>query len=70
MPYSHHSHSSQFCSHASDNASLEEVVLGAIDKGMEVFCLTEHMPRVTEDEMYPEEVIRYPGRNPFQSNLI
>lgn len=54
MPFSHHSHSGQFCSHATN--TLEEVVKHAIEKRMEVFALTEHMPRKEED-LYPEEVI-------------
>lgn len=54
MPFSHHSHSGQFCpGHAKD--SLEEVLQAAIRKKMRVFCLTEHMPRGAED-FYPEEV--------------
>ncbi|KAJ5731162.1 Histidinol-phosphatase [Penicillium malachiteum] len=54
MPFSHHSHSGQFCpGHAKD--SLEEVIQAAISKKMQVFCLTEHMPRHKED-FYPEEI--------------
>ncbi|KAJ5222704.1 Histidinol-phosphatase [Penicillium citrinum] len=54
MPFSHHSHSGQFCpGHAKD--SLEEVIQTAISKKMKVFCLTEHMPRHKED-FYPEEI--------------
>lgn len=54
MPFSHHSHSGQFCpGHAKD--SLEEVIQTAISKKMQVFCLTEHMPRHKED-FYPEEI--------------
>jgi HisJ family histidinol phosphate phosphatase len=53
MPYSHHSHSGQFCGHAKD--SLEEVVQAAIAKGFQSFALTEHIPRPFED-FYPEEV--------------
>jgi histidinol-phosphatase (PHP family) len=53
MPFSHHSHSGQFCGHAKD--TLEEVIQRAIVKGMKNFCLTEHMPREVED-FYPEEV--------------
>lgn len=52
MPFSHHSHSGQFCGHAVD--SLEEVVQDAISKGMHTFCLTEHIPR-DEIDFYPEE---------------
>lgn len=53
MPFSHHSHSGQFCGHAKN--TLEEVIQTAIAKGMKTFCLTEHMPREVED-FYPEEV--------------
>ena len=53
MPFSHHSHSGQFCSHAQD--SLEDVVKAAISKKMEIFAMTEHMPR-EEPDLYPEEV--------------
>lgn len=57
MPFSHHSHSGQFCpSHAKN--SLEEVIQTAIAKKMHVFCLSEHMPRAQEDA-YPEEVSRF-----------
>ena len=52
MPFSHHSHSGEFCGHATD--SLEEVVKSAIDKRMTTFCMTEHMPRKRID-FYPEE---------------
>lgn len=54
MPFSHHSHSGQFCpGHAHD--SLEEVVLAAISKHMQILALTEHMPRHDQDR-YPEEI--------------
>jgi histidinol-phosphatase (PHP family) len=53
MPFSHHSHSGQFCKHAQN--SLEEVILAALGKNMQTYCLTEHMPRDVED-FYPEEV--------------
>jgi histidinol-phosphatase (PHP family) len=53
MPFSHHSHSGQFCGHA--KGSLSEMVQAAIEKKMIVFALTEHMPRDVED-FYPEEV--------------
>ena len=53
MPFSHHSHSGQFCpGHARD--SLEDIVLTAISKRMQVLAWTEHMPRHDEDR-YPEE---------------
>lgn len=53
MPFSHHSHSGQFCGHAEN--TLEEVVQTAIGKHMDLYALTEHMPREDED-LYPEEV--------------
>lgn len=52
--HSHHSHSGQFCQHAKDQ--LEDVVKQAIAKGFKVFCLTEHIPRIREQDLYPEEV--------------
>lgn len=65
MPFSHHSHSGQFCeSHAKD--SLEAVIQMAISKKMYVFALTEHMPRARED-LYPDEVCTLPSF-PFRTN--
>ncbi|KAF2480672.1 polymerase/histidinol phosphatase-like protein [Neohortaea acidophila] len=52
MPFSHHSHSGQFCGHATN--TLDEVVQAAINKGMTTFCLTEHIPRERID-FYPRE---------------
>ncbi|KAJ5096159.1 Histidinol-phosphatase [Penicillium alfredii] len=54
MPFSHHSHSGQFCPGHAKN-SLEDVIQTAIRQRMQVFCLTEHMPRSQED-FYPEEI--------------
>lgn len=54
MPFSHHSHSGQFCKHAS--GSLEEVVLEAIRQNFIAYGLTEHVPRYREKDLYPEEV--------------
>ncbi|EAU84145.2 histidinol-phosphatase [Coprinopsis cinerea okayama7 len=53
MPHSHHSHSGQFCKHAS--GKLEEVVQEAIRQKFQVFGLTEHVPRYRIDDLYPEE---------------
>ncbi|MCJ1354435.1 MAG: histidinolphosphatase [Icmadophila ericetorum] len=53
MPFSHHSHSGQFCGHAKN--TLEEVVQRAVSLGMETLALTEHMPR-DERDLYPEEM--------------
>ncbi|RMY57927.1 hypothetical protein D0863_12440 [Hortaea werneckii] len=52
MPWTHHSHSGQFCGHAA--SKLEDIVLTAIEKRMSVLCLTEHMTRHRQD-FYPEE---------------
>ncbi|KAI6041585.1 Polymerase/histidinol phosphatase-like protein [Pisolithus marmoratus] len=54
MPFSHHSHSGQFCKHA--KGTLEEVVLEAIKQGFRVYGLTEHVPRYSLDHLYPEEI--------------
>jgi histidinol-phosphatase (PHP family) len=53
MPFSHHSHSGEFCGHAT--GTLEEMIQSAISKNMLGYALTEHMPRDVED-FYPEEV--------------
>lgn len=53
MPFSHHSHSGQFCKHGSGN--LEDVVKEAIRQGFEVYALTEHVPRYRSEDLYPEE---------------
>ena len=58
MPFSHHSHSGQFCKHAS--GSLEEVVLEAIRQNFVVYGLSEHVPRYRQQDLYPEEVNRLP----------
>ena len=55
MPFSHHSHSGQFCGHAEN--TLEEVIQTAISRKMDLYAMTEHMPRDDED-LYPEEVNR------------
>lgn len=52
--HSHHSHSGQYCNHAKD--SLDEVVRAAIERDLRVFCLTEHVPRLDEAHLYPEEI--------------
>ena len=53
MPFSHHSHSGQFCGHAEN--TLEEMVQRAIGQKMTTFALTEHMPREQRD-LYAQEV--------------
>ncbi|KAI5777805.1 polymerase/histidinol phosphatase-like protein [Geopyxis carbonaria] len=54
MPFSHHSHSGQYCLHATN--LLEEMIQTAIAKGMRVLSLTEHIPRDQREDLYPEEV--------------
>ena len=60
MPFSHHSHSGQFCGHATN--TLEEVVQKAIALKFQVFALTEHMPRDLDEDLYPEEVSSFPSQ--------
>ncbi|KAF4631181.1 hypothetical protein G7Y89_g6955 [Cudoniella acicularis] len=55
MAFSMHSHSGEFCpGHAKDN--LEDVILTAIARGFQTFALTEHMPRTSDSDLYPEEI--------------
>lgn len=56
MPHSHHSHSGQFCLHAAQGTTLEQVVQEAIKKGFKTYGLTEHCPRYRQQDLYPEEV--------------
>ncbi|TIB71147.1 histidinol phosphate phosphatase H [Wallemia mellicola] len=53
MPFSHHSHSGQFCRHA--KGDLEDVIKSAIDKNFRLFGLSEHAPRYRKQDLYPEE---------------
>ncbi|KAJ2812769.1 hypothetical protein H4S07_001168 [Coemansia furcata] len=53
MPFSFHTHSGQFCRHASGD--LESVVQAAIAKRMLVLGLSEHIPRSRAQDLYPEE---------------
>ncbi|MCJ1479432.1 histidinolphosphatase [Lambiella insularis] len=55
MPFSHHSHSGQFCLHAIGD--LEDMIKAAIRKKMDTLVLTEHVPRDQEIDLYPEEVV-------------
>ncbi|PRT54028.1 putative histidinol-phosphatase [Wickerhamiella sorbophila] len=52
--YSHHSHSGQYCQHA--KGSLEDMVLKALSLNYKLLCLTEHMPRLENKHLYPEEL--------------
>lgn len=55
MAFTMHSHSGQFCpGHAKDQ--LEDIVQHAISMGYKTMGLTEHMPRYSAAELYPEEL--------------
>ena len=54
MPHSHHSHSGEFCKHAV--GTLEDVVVEAIRQGFRIYGLSEHVPRYSASDLYPEEV--------------
>lgn len=56
MPHSHHSHSGQFCSHADPQSSLRKVIQTADQLGFTHFGLSEHVPRESQSQLYPEEV--------------
>ncbi|KAJ2786902.1 hypothetical protein GGI15_001171 [Coemansia interrupta] len=53
MPFTFHTHSGQFCKHAS--GSLEDVVKQAVARKMLVLGLSEHVPRSRAQDLYPEE---------------
>ena len=53
MPVSLHSHSGQFCKHAT--GTLDSVIRTAIDRGFISYGLSEHMPRDRVQDLYPEE---------------
>lgn len=53
MAFTMHSHSGEFCGHAVD--TLEDVVQRAISIGFQTLGLSEHMPRVHAQDLYPEE---------------
>jgi len=54
MPITLHSHSGQFCYHAT--GTLEDVVLSAIKKGFVCIGLSEHIFRTRSQDLYPEEI--------------
>ncbi|SCW02624.1 LAFE_0F10704g1_1 [Lachancea fermentati] len=51
--YSHHSHSGEYVAHGVDK--LDDMVARANEMGFELYCLTEHMPRLDSKYLYPEE---------------
>ena len=50
----HGGHSGQFCSHAVD--SLDEVIQAYVDRGFTWAGITEHMPPLSDQFLYPEEI--------------
>ncbi|PCJ43583.1 MAG: histidinol phosphatase [SAR86 cluster bacterium] len=50
----HGGHSGQFCQHAQDN--LESIVKAYIDQGFTWVGITEHIPPLTDNMRYPDEV--------------
>ncbi|KAI0888804.1 histidinol-phosphatase [Annulohypoxylon maeteangense] len=55
MAFTMHSHSGQFCpGHAKDQ--LEDIIKHAISMGYTTMGLTEHMPRTSLEDLYPEEL--------------
>ncbi|AET38451.1 histidinol-phosphatase Ecym_2752 [Eremothecium cymbalariae DBVPG len=51
--FSHHSHSGDYISHGVD--TLDAIVEEVQRRGFHTYCLTEHMPRLEETLLYPEE---------------
>lgn len=51
--HSHHSHSGEFCKHAS--STLDEMLSRAYELGFTHFHLSEHVPRTRDAHLYPEE---------------
>ena len=49
----HGGHSGQFCNHVSD--ALEKIVRAYVDRGFEWMGITEHIPPVSEEFLFPEE---------------
>lgn len=52
--HSHHSHSSDYVAHGVD--PLESIISRVLELNFHTYCLTEHMPRLTVEYLYPEEL--------------
>ncbi|ONH67354.1 Histidinol-phosphatase [Cyberlindnera fabianii] len=65
--HSHHSHSGDYVAHASD--TLETITARAVEMGFDIFCLTEHMPRLDSHYIYPEETERDYTITSLESNF-
>lgn len=52
--HSHHSHSGDYVAHGVD--PLEDIVAQVVKMKFHTYCLTEHMPRIDEKFVYPEEM--------------
>ena len=50
----HGGHSGEFCSHATD--TLEEIVITYASKGFHWVGVTEHIPPIEDQYLYPEEI--------------
>jgi histidinol-phosphatase (PHP family) len=51
----HGGHSGQFCNHAKDN--LEDIILEYIRLGFKQVGISEHVPPVSDDFLYPDEIM-------------
>lgn len=49
----HGGHSGQFCNHAKDN--LEEIIRSYIDHGFSWVGITEHVPGISQELLYPDQ---------------
>ncbi|CAK7891415.1 hypothetical protein CAAN1_01S04984 [[Candida] anglica] len=65
--HSHHSHSGDYVSHATDN--LESIIDKAESMGFTHYCLTEHMPRLHDKFLYPEEIEKNYTSKDLESNF-
>ncbi|KAK5660545.1 hypothetical protein OQA88_13095 [Cercophora sp. LCS_1] len=59
MAFTMHSHSGQFCPGHAVN-TLESILVHAISIGYKTIGLTEHMPRTSLSDLYPEELVPSP----------
>ncbi|WLF81512.1 hypothetical protein PVL30_005309 [Lodderomyces elongisporus] len=65
--HTHHSHSGDYISHAHD--SLNDMVNRYIAMGFHTVCLTEHMPRLDDKFLYPEELEKQYTENHLQDDF-
>lgn len=65
--HSHHSHSGDYVAHGVD--PLEDIVAQVVKMKFHTYCLTEHMPRINEKYLYPEEEEGFSSRAEALDNL-